>query len=238
MTETPAPLRPGPPGRVGRPGRPAGPARRPAEETWRLIQDAAIRLFATKGFAAVGIREIAHEAGISTAALYHYMSTKDDLLTAIMRQALQEFLDDARRALAGITQPSHQIDALVHHHVVSHGRNPLRARVVDNEVRTLTVASAREILQLRDQYQDLWREAIEAGAAKRLFRVTDPHLATLALLEMCNGLARWYDPRGPLSLEEISSRFSEMALQLLGARAAAIRALPGARTTSVARMPS
>lgn len=92
MTDRPTPLRP---------ARSTGLARRPAEETWRLIQAAAIRLFATKGFAAVSIREIAHEAGISTAALYHYMSTKDDLLTAIMRQALQEFLDDARRALAG-----------------------------------------------------------------------------------------------------------------------------------------
>ncbi|HEY8641410.1 MAG TPA: helix-turn-helix domain-containing protein, partial [Candidatus Dormibacteraeota bacterium] len=41
---------------------------------------AALRLFGTKGYGAVGIREIALEAGISTAALYHYMRTKEDLL--------------------------------------------------------------------------------------------------------------------------------------------------------------
>jgi AcrR family transcriptional regulator len=213
------------------------PARRPSEETWRLIEAAALRLFAQKGFAAVGIREIAYEAGVSTAALYHYMSTKDDLLTTIMRQSLERFLEDAHRAVSGIEQPSQQIAALVRYHVFSHGQDQLRARVVDNEIRTLTIASSREILHLRDRYQDLWREAIDAGVRRRAFRVADPHMATLALLEMCNGVARWYDSRGELSLEEISDRFGEMALHLLGARTAHIRALPGARAAAIAETP-
>jgi AcrR family transcriptional regulator len=144
------------------------PARRPSEQTWRLIEAAALRLFAQKGFAAVGIRKIAHEAGVSTAALYHHMSTKDDLLPAIIRQTHKRYLDDARQAVSGIDRPSRRIAMLVRHHVLGHGHDQHRALVV---------------------------------------------------------------------MEEISDRFSEMALALLGARAAHIRALLGVRPHAMAETP-
>jgi AcrR family transcriptional regulator len=60
-----------------------------------LILDAAIRLFATKHFNQVGMRDIASEVGISAASIYRYFSDRDDLfLEALVREshALEEFL--------------------------------------------------------------------------------------------------------------------------------------------------
>ncbi len=44
------------------------------------VQRAAVTLFATKGFAATGIRELGAEAGINSATLYHYVGSKESLL--------------------------------------------------------------------------------------------------------------------------------------------------------------
>ena len=45
-----------------------------AEETSRRVREAAVRVFAQKGFSAVGVRELAQDAGLTSSALYHYMS--------------------------------------------------------------------------------------------------------------------------------------------------------------------
>ena len=44
--------------------------------------------FARDGYAATGIRQLAEEAGLTSAALYHYMGSKEDLLVAIMRSTI------------------------------------------------------------------------------------------------------------------------------------------------------
>lgn len=49
------------------------------------VQRAAVTLFATKGFAATGIRELGAEAGINSATLYHYVGSKESLLASIIR---------------------------------------------------------------------------------------------------------------------------------------------------------
>ena len=57
------------------------------------IMEAALKLFAAKGFEATGIREIAESVNLSSAALYHYIGTKDDLLFKIMSDSLQRSSD-------------------------------------------------------------------------------------------------------------------------------------------------
>ena len=56
------------------------------------IMEAALKLFAAKGFEATGIREIAEAVNLSSAALYHYIGTKDDLLFKIMSDSLQRWI--------------------------------------------------------------------------------------------------------------------------------------------------
>ena len=49
------------------------------------ILDAALGVFAEKGFAAAKLTEIARRAGVSKAALYLYFETKEDLFRAAVR---------------------------------------------------------------------------------------------------------------------------------------------------------
>ncbi|GGL93996.1 hypothetical protein [Micromonospora yangpuensis] len=43
-----------------------------------------------------------------------------------------------------------------------------------------------------------------------------PDVARRVLLEMCSGVARWYRPDGPLSVEQMAARYTELALNVLG----------------------
>ncbi|MEP7105297.1 MAG: TetR/AcrR family transcriptional regulator [Chloroflexota bacterium] len=176
---------------------------------------AALRLFGTKGYGAVGIREIALEAGISTAALYHYMRTKEDLLVALMTDRMSRIIASGRAATAGLEAPEQKLVALVRVHVLAHGHYP--ETVIDQEVRSLSAEARPAVLALRDEYENIWRAVADTGAAEGVFEVPSAQTARLALLEMCNGVVTWYRPGGPLPLSQIADDFAELALAMVGA---------------------
>jgi len=57
-----------------------------AEEKRRLILDAAVRVFAHKGFHTSRVGDIAEEAGVAHGLLYHYFTSKDEVLETIFRE--------------------------------------------------------------------------------------------------------------------------------------------------------
>jgi AcrR family transcriptional regulator len=180
------------------------------------LRSAALRLFADKGFHGTSIRDIATLAGVSSSLLYHYARSKRDILKQIMREGLSFLIRAARAAIREDAGPEDKLADLVRAHVLVHGYDALRARVVDNEFHCLSGRDRQEILHLRDEYEGLWREVVEQGAATGVFRVDDPGLTTLALLEMCTGVAHWFSPSGRLGVEDIADRFARFALAVVG----------------------
>jgi AcrR family transcriptional regulator len=182
------------------------------------IREAAVSLFAARGFAATGIREIAQEAGIASSVLYHYFKTKDDLLVEIMRVGLRTVLDLGRLAIEGVADPAARLAILAQIHVAIQTLDPRAAAIIDGEVRALSAEARREIVFLRDQYEQLWQETLTCGLAQHLFDLADSRLTRLALLEMCNGVAYWYSPTGFQSLEAIMLIFADLVLGAVRAR--------------------
>jgi AcrR family transcriptional regulator len=194
---------------------PAGPAEL---STKQRIEQAALQLFAAKGFEATGIRDIADRAGLSTSALYHYMGSKDELLVAFMVESMTELTRAAQAALDGADEPAAQLAALVRTHVGFHTLDAQRSLVADDELRAVSDTAFTKVMQLRDGYERMWAETLERGLRSGAFSFADGRLTRLALLEMCNGVARWYSDRGPKHPAEIADRFADLALALAGAR--------------------
>ena len=55
------------------------------------VLDAALQLFADKGFASTSVREIVLKAGLTKPALYYHFGSKEGLLRAILEEGLAEF---------------------------------------------------------------------------------------------------------------------------------------------------
>ena len=66
----------------------------------------ALELFASRGYDAVGVQEIADAAGITKPTLYHYFGSKSGLLSALLSEAFEPFfptLESAARYLGDVT---------------------------------------------------------------------------------------------------------------------------------------
>lgn len=188
-----------------------------AGSSYERVMEVALELFATRGFQATGIRELGEAVGMSSASLYHWFGTKEELLLAIMIRGQTRFLEAARTAVADLDEPEKEIVALTRIHVASHARDRRGALVIDHELRSLGSASLEKILPLRDAYEDLWRRPLERGRDIGRFHLESPKFARLGVIEMCNGVAHWYLPHGPDSITEICDLFADMVLSLLRA---------------------
>jgi AcrR family transcriptional regulator len=194
-----------------------GTADSSGQSTKRRIEQAALQLFAAKGFEATGIRDIADRAGLSTAALYHYMGSKDELLIDFMQLSMTQLIAVAEAALAAADGPPAELATLVRVHVGFHTLDPQRSLVADDELRALSEESFARVIDLRDSYERLWAAVLENGLRSGVFRFGDSRIIRLALLEMCNGVARWYSDKGPMRPSEIADAFTDLALAMAGA---------------------
>lgn len=61
------------------------------EEKQKIIKEVALELFSEKGYAATSVNEIAKKAAISKGLLYHYFSSKEELLKIIWDDILRQF---------------------------------------------------------------------------------------------------------------------------------------------------
>lgn len=183
------------------------------------VRAEAVRLFALKGFAAVGIRELADAVGIRSATLYHYVGSKDDLLLDIMRDGLHQLLDIERAALTAQDTPPARLAALVGAHAVAHALAAESCRVVDVELRALAGEARAEVVGLRAEVERLWTDVVAAGTAEGWFRSEVPvHTSVLALLYLSTGVAWWFRPEGRRTAEEIATQLADVALHAVDAR--------------------
>jgi AcrR family transcriptional regulator len=84
------------------------------EDKRRLILEAAVHVFARKGYHEARVGDIAEEAGVAHGLLYHYFPSKESLLETIFRETWRDVVDtvrsveetetSARAQIAGITK--------------------------------------------------------------------------------------------------------------------------------------
>ncbi|ADB53349.1 TetR/AcrR family transcriptional regulator [Conexibacter woesei] len=185
--------------------------------TEERIRRTAMSLFAARGYAATGIREMAEAAGVQTASLYHYMGTKEDLLRSLMLDGNRRLLGCAQLVVEEDAPPEQRLAALVQVHVLSHAHQREEAVVLDTELKSLGEEARAEVVAVRDRYEGLWRSAIEEGAADGVFTLENPSATRLGLIAMCTGVAHWYSPRRGDD-DALALAFADTALGAVRAR--------------------
>ena len=118
-----------------------------SEVTRAKLVKVARRLFAKKGFAAVGTEEIVKKAGVTRGALYHQFEDKKDLFLAVFDQVESEVANGiAQRAATATSDP---LDAL------RIGARLWLDACLDPEVRRIVLIEAPAVLGFEE-----WREVL------------------------------------------------------------------------------
>jgi AcrR family transcriptional regulator len=186
----------------------------------REIEDVASDLFREQGYAATSVRDIARALDIQGASLYAHVTSKEDVLWAIVDRAAKRFeaAADAAESRATAEHPGDHaahLSELARGHVRTITQDVGAASVFVGEWRSLGPERRAAILERRDAYERRVRDLVEAGMATGEFRMTDPALASMLVLGALNSIATWYDPSGRLTAERIADLVAESVVRIV-----------------------
>ena len=170
------------------------------------------RLFREKGFDGTTIRDISNAAGMHSGSPFYHFETKQDILVAVMEQGLVEGLRRTEEVMALPLPPAEKLTRLIRAQlgtILEEGNDFIPVLLYD--WRSLNPANRRRIVALKDRYDALWQQLIDALAdAGEL--AGDTQLARLLVLGAVNWTGTWYKAGGRLSLDEIAERTAKLFL--------------------------
>jgi TetR/AcrR family transcriptional regulator, fatty acid metabolism regulator protein len=142
-------------------------AERTSDRRGQLLE-AAVRVFAAKGFRASRVADIAVEAGVAHGLLYHYFSSKDEVLETIFRETWSALVADTRRVAAARLPLREQLRRFAKIYLGSWLQAPELVRVLVREVARTPEVGDRvgEIRELFQVLQRMIEDARERGEVR------------------------------------------------------------------------
>ena len=184
----------------------------------REIEDVASDLFREHGYAATSVRDIARALDIQGPSLYAHVTSKEEVLWAIVDRAAARFEAAAEAAdpvVIASRDPVVRLEGLVRAHVRVITDDVGAAGVFIHEWRALGPERRAAILARRDAYERRFREVVETGIATGSFAMTDPAVAAIAILSTLNGIPGWFDPAGRLPADRVADHFVDFVGRML-----------------------
>lgn len=186
-------------------------------EKRRRIFDAAVEVFADKGFESARMADIARAAGVAEGTIYLYFKSKDDLLRSLFREKMAEVLRRFHAMLAAPDAPEDKLRRYVEGHLALVAEQPKLMQVLTVELRQ----SARFMRQAAPasfgRYIALLVGVIQRGQASGVFRPdADPPVLARALFGAVDETARsWVLGAGPDALRTALPRVADQLSGLL-----------------------
>lgn len=196
------------------------------EERRREIVAAAARLFDEKGYDDSSMKDIMDAVGISKGAVYHYFGSKEELLEAVVEQAVDEYVD-AMRAVLDAAEGS-GLDRLLA--LIAAGD------VSEDQEDSLELLHrpgnmgmhARMVARLVSRVAPLYAEAIQQGCEEGLLRTKHPLESAELLLagfQLLTDLG--FSPWSQADLARRAAAFADLVEAQLGAPEGSLDALRG-----------
>ncbi|WP_091119549.1 TetR/AcrR family transcriptional regulator [Nocardioides terrae] len=171
---------------------------------------AAVALFIRKGYDATSIDDIAKSLNVTKSAVYHHVSSKEQLLAEVLDEALDELDSAVDAATRGTGPASERLRDVVRRSVevlVAHqSAVTLLLRVHGNS--DTEVAALRRRRRIDRALASLVNEAVEEGALRADL---DPDVLSRLLFGMVNSLVEWYRPNGEISADQLASTVAALA---------------------------
>lgn len=173
----------------------------------QVLVDAAARLFMRKGYQNTTIDDLAEEVGISKPTVYQYVKSKGWLLENIFETVLKRLEVDQDRIMAEIDDPAEQLRETIRYYIDAVADLQPYFHIFFGEEAELPKRTQKRFRQwgrrMTDKLTTILQECAKRGEVRR---DVDPHIAAFLLIGMLASVYRWYDTKGPLTTEEITTQ--------------------------------
>jgi AcrR family transcriptional regulator len=183
-----------------------------ADKTRARLVEVATRLFREHGSDEVTVRRIAAAARIEAGSIYYHFASREEILRAVLEQGIGDARGEVLAAIAGAgpkSSPLVRLRAALAAHLKFTLRNHFSARL--RTIRRLPKRlRERHMLHERD-YAAIFTNLLGEAEQKGMLRPgLDHSVVRMLSFGALTWVAEWYDPRGPMSLDDIANEFMDL----------------------------
>lgn len=186
------------------------PSTRHARRREQMLKTAA-GVFAERGFHGASMRDIAARLGVRQAAIYYYFPSKTAILEAICREGITAFVERLGAIYAAPLPIEEKLNRAIRAHLEPLLEQRFYVHAFLYQRRELPKSVRRPLDAQAHAYEALWRAIIEEGQRDgAVAKDLDPQLTMLAILGMCNTVARWSRPASEFGLDRVAGEFTRL----------------------------
>jgi TetR/AcrR family fatty acid metabolism transcriptional regulator len=145
-------------------------ARPKTEDKRKRILQAAVKVFARKGYFAARVSEIARKAGVADGTIYLYFKSKEDILVRLFDEVMAEQAEAVGKAVSALPTAPERLRAIAERHLRALGGNRDLAVVFQVELRQSTQFMERFTASWLGDYLALITQVIEQGQREGVLR--------------------------------------------------------------------
>ncbi|MFZ0091411.1 MAG: TetR/AcrR family transcriptional regulator [Solirubrobacteraceae bacterium] len=171
----------------------------------RVILDAAVRVFARQGFHTCRVSDIADEAGVAYGLVYHYFSSKEQILDTLFLERWDVMLDAIAEADASGRPPEQKLATIAAFIIDSYRHDPDLMKVIIVEVtRAANTFGLTHVDKIRDAYIGIGTIVARAQAEGRFRAQVTPEFAAQAFYGAIEQvLTGWIFESAPVGDDEL-----------------------------------
>ena len=176
----------------------------------------AAQLFATRGYTATTMQELAAACGVSKATLYHYVRDKHELLSQITRGHVARLEDLVTQVRARDLPAQEHLQALIVQFMQAYARSQNEHRVLTEDVKFLADQDRQAVVQAQRRVVAAFATAITLLRPELQKQRLSKPLAML-LFGMINWTFTWLRASGPFTHESLAPLVVQLFLGGLNA---------------------
>jgi AcrR family transcriptional regulator len=180
------------------------------------VRAAAAALFAEQGYRATGVRDIADALGIGATSIYSHIKSKSELLHEILIDTLDAILAVQHEAVASSPDVVERLRRAAESQVRFLVEHPQEAVITIRDFRWAEGDALSAIYERRRRYRKAFEDLLIEGVSQGRMSVSNAKITAFAIIEMAEGVPRWFRPAGEVSINQLAYLYGEHALRIAG----------------------
>lgn len=172
------------------------------------ILKSAAAAFRRRGYHGASVDEIASALEMTKGNLYYYFKNKEEILFACHEYSLDKLLALMREVQAESSTPEAKLRRLMlaFVHLIL---DDLHGTALTLDPEALSPPLLARVIAKRDDFDRGIRDIIQLGIDQGQFRPGDPKMIEFAMMGAVNWIAKWFDPAGAQTSDQIGDAFAD-----------------------------
>ena len=179
---------------------------------------AAVRAFTARGYEATSMDNVASELGISKSALYHHISSKEEILELTVVQALSRLEAVAEEVAASDVSAGEKVRGLLRGSIEVLCADPKSVALL-LRLRGNSDVERSALERRRSLTKSVIPLVVEAQEEGTIRSDIDAALLARMIFGMVNSTSDWYEPEGKIGPEELAGTFESIVFDGLAPHA-------------------